>query len=159
VLGTLLRHKTAFAYKTFRDIVMAEPPVLNLGKDNWQTNSRGYYDRTAGTSLLAGLSDTLQLTRSILPDLLPLINLDDYKYPIMSLLGEMVDSGLVKPDDYKSYLPKFLLEAKQEWKKQVITEKQEAIHKAEAEWKEKNMISLSYSADGEDEDDGNGSLE
>lgn len=157
-LGTLLRQKTPYAYKTFRDIVMAEPPVLNLGSNN-QASVYGYYDQTTGMNLLGGLSDTLKLTRTILPDLMPLINLDDYKRPMMSLLGEMVDSGLVKADDYKLYFSKFLLEAKQEWKKQVITEKQKAIRKAETDLKEKNTGYLSYRLDETEEDDGNDGLE
>ena len=49
----------------------------------------------------------------------------------MRLLGEMVDSNLVKPKDYETYFSKFLLEAKQELKKQAIAEKKKAIQKAE----------------------------
>jgi len=49
-------------------------------------------------------------------------NLDDYEKPIMNLLEEMVDSNLLKPKDYEIYFSKFLIEAKQELKKQVIAE-------------------------------------
>ena len=69
------------------------------------------------------LSDTLQLTKAILPDLLPLLNLEDYKSSIMKMLGKMVDSGLVQPTDYEIYYSKFLIEAKQELRKQSIAEK------------------------------------
>lgn len=155
VLATLLRQKTGYAYSAFRDIVMAEPPVLDI---NTGTGQQLYADRTSGSILLDGLSDSLQLTRTIMADILPLINLDDYKYPVMSLLGQMVDSGFVKADDYKPYFSKFLLEAKQELKKQVIAEKQKAIHKAEEDKKGKVQNYLSYRPE-EEEDGGNDNLE
>lgn len=158
VLGTLARQKTSYAYKTFRDIVMAEPPVLNINTRNTQVMSYGASERSGGNNILSGLDDSLKLSRTIMTDILPLINLDDYKYPVMSLLGQMVDSGLVKPDDYKIYFSKFLLEAKQELKKQVIAEKQKAIHKAEQEKKGKAQSFMSYQPE-EGEDGGNESLE
>ena len=83
------------------------------------------------------MSDSLELTKTILPDLLPLLNLEDYKSPIMDLLGEMADSNLLRPSDYVMYYNKFLLEAKQELKKQSIAEKKAAIEKAEASKEDK----------------------
>jgi len=58
-------------------------------------------------SFLDELSDSLALTRTILPDLLPLMNLEDYKTSIMNLLEQLVDSNLVKPKDYEQYFSKF----------------------------------------------------
>lgn len=160
VLGALLRQKTSYAYSIFRDIVTTEPPVLNLEIENWRraSNTSNYYDRS-GFSLLSSLDDSLRLTRTILPDILPLINLDDYKYPIMSLLGDMVDSGFVKTDDYKQYFAKFLMEAKQEWKKQSILEKQRSIQKAEEKLKEPTVNYFNYRNQSEEDDRGNDKLE
>src|SRR6218665_439753 len=158
VLESLLRQRSAYSYRIFRDIVMAEPPVMNLNTDNRRTASVDYYDRAGSTNLLGGLSDSLKLTRTILPDILPLINLDDYKYPVMSLLGEMVDSGLVKRDDYKLYYSKFLLEAKQEWRRQVLAEKQKSIHKAKEELKGEDPGYFSYRNENVEEDGGNDNL-
>ena len=76
------------------------------------------------------LYDSVQLTRTILPDILPLVNLDDYKWKTMRLLGRMIDSNLVKPEDYEIYFSKFFIEAKQELKKQRISEKRKLIKKA-----------------------------
>jgi hypothetical protein len=90
------------------------------------------------------LYDSLQLTRTILPDLLPLMTLDDYKKPIMHLLRKMVDSDLVKAKDYEIYFSKFLIEAKQELKKQAIEEKKSAIEKAEGEKTEAKSANLLY---------------
>ena len=87
---------------------------------------------------------------------MPLLNLDDYKHPMMNLLGRMIDSNLVKSSDYEMYFTKFLLEAKQEMKKQVIAEKKKAIEKAE-ENKSENPHT-SFSPKNNDNDRGNDAL-
>ena len=160
-LENLLQHQTQYAYNIFRDIVNAEPPVLIA-------SSGSYSDYSYTSPLLAyrtgfsydngkfldELSDSLKLTRSILPDLLPLLNLEDYKSSIMKLLGEMVDSSMLKPRDYEMYFSKFILEAKQELKKQSIAEKKKAIEKAEENKEEKKTSSY----DDGDKDSGNDDL-
>ncbi|MBK9937306.1 MAG: TraB/GumN family protein [Chitinophagaceae bacterium] len=162
-LESLLQHKTQYAYNVFRDIINTEPPVL--------INSIGdYADYRYYSPLLAAsgsgfdngkfldeLSDSLKLTRTILPALLPLLNLEDYKSAIMKLLGEMVDSNLVKPKDYEMYFGKLMIEAKQELKKQSIAEKKKAIEKAEVDKEEKKVSVYSYYDDA-DKDTGNDDL-
>lgn len=163
VLENLLQQKTTTAYRTFRDIINAEPPVLDFGVDNYSDYS--YANRVnpylAGYSFDDGkfldeLSDSLKLTRTILPDLLPLLNLEDYKSSIMKLLGEMVDSNLVTSKDYEIYYSKFMLEAKHELKKQAIAEKKLAIAKAEESKTEKKPAS--YYDEEDDNDSGNDDL-
>jgi hypothetical protein len=56
----------------------------------------------------------------------------------------MVDSNLVKAKDYEIYFSKFLIEAKQELKKQTIEEKKSAIEKAEGEKTETKSANLLY---------------
>ncbi|HEU4471252.1 MAG TPA: hypothetical protein VFR58_09220, partial [Flavisolibacter sp.] len=82
-------------------------------------------------SFLDDLTDTLKLTAGIFPDILPLININDYERPMMNLMGTLIDSSLISARDYESYQSKFLLEAKQELKKQVIKEKNRSIEKAQ----------------------------
>src|SRR5688572_31098627 len=135
ILEVLLQQQTQYAFNTFRDIITNEPPVLNINTGNsWSSTGRNYrngsYDYDNG-NFLDELYDSLALTRTILPELLPLMNLDDYKVSIMHLLGRMADSNLVKAKDYETYFSKFFLEAKQELKKQSISEKKKAIRKAE----------------------------
>ncbi|HEX7848046.1 MAG TPA: TraB/GumN family protein, partial [Chitinophagaceae bacterium] len=165
-LENLLQQRTQYAFNTFRDIVVSEPPILNSQAGRGWTaypplSSLGNYFRGLGNynnnSFLDELHDTLKLTRSILPDLLPLVNLEDYKSPIMRLLGQLIDSNLVKPKDYEIYFSKFLIEAKQELKKQAIAEKTKAIQKAEDSKKEKKAAP-SYYPGNEDEDQGNDDL-
>jgi hypothetical protein len=171
ILEAMLRHRTDHAYKIFRDIVTADPPVLNVGDNNYN------YDVTINYSMFSGgrtghsrglsfsyfngqffdeLSDTLKLTRTILPDLLPLINLDDYEKPVMNLLEQMVDSNLIKPKDYEIYFSKFLIEAKQLLKKQAIAEKKRQIEKEENKKEDKQDYAYRLN---EDSDYGNTELE
>lgn len=160
VLESLLQHKTAYSYNTFRDIINAEPPVLDFSSSNdydnydyrslsllrYQTKNYSYDNG----NFLDELSDSLKLTKTILPDLLPLVNLADYKNTIMKLLGEMVDSNLVSPKDYDMYFSKFLIEAKQELKKQSIAEKKKAIEKAEESKDDKKLLSRFSDQDAKD---------
>jgi uncharacterized protein YbaP (TraB family) len=132
-LKTLLGQKTAYSYAVFRDIMASEPPVLQISSGGNTVNySMNDYEPGEREDLfLSALYDSLALVKPILPGLLPLVNLDDYKYPVMGLLAAMVDSNLVTANTYESYFNKFLIEAKQELKKQAIADKQRAILEAE----------------------------
>lgn len=159
LLEVLLQQKTQYAFNVFRDIMTNEPPVLDVSSgrgasdysplfnNEMKSFSRRYsYDNG---SFMDELQDSLKQTRTILPGLLPLLNLDDYKTSMMQLLGEMVDSNLVSHKDYEMYFSKFLIEAKQELKKQAIAEKQKAIEKAEQGKEDKKNSGNTY--DKEDE--------
>jgi uncharacterized protein YbaP (TraB family) len=165
-LETLLQQQHPYSFSVFRDIITVEPPVLNVNTGN---RSRGYsasylsrYSRSyargynySNGSFLDELYDSLSLTKTILPDLLPLLNIDDYEQTMMKLLGQMVDSNLVTPKDYQPYFSKFLIEAKQELKKQAIAEKNKAIKKAESDKDDRKGL-----RDDDDEKDyGNDDLE
>jgi uncharacterized protein YbaP (TraB family) len=148
VLEKLLKQQTAYSYGIFRDIVTNEPPVITSSSNNNYMDMTFQRYNVDDGNFMDDLNDSLALTRTILPELLPLMNLDDYKRPMMELLGSMVDSNLVKPKDYETYFSKFFLEAKQELKKQAIAEKKKAIAAAEKE-KEDNA----GSSDSDDERD------
>lgn len=157
VLQGLLAHRNDYSFELFRTIIASEPPVLDFSSDYEYDYARPVYSGNRNYAMsgypgngnfLERLSDSLELTKKILPDLLPLLNLEDYKSPIMDLLGEMADSNLLRPSDYVMYYNKFLLEAKQELKKQSIAEKKAAIEKAEASKEEqKNRNSREDEAD------------
>lgn len=152
VLENLLQQKTAAAFNTFSEIINNDPPVLDIKTNDYSYTSAdlpGLYRQSYSGDdgkFLDEMSDSLQLAKTILPDLLPLLNLDDYKKPIMQLLGQMIDSQLAKPADYEMYYSKFLVEAKQELKKQKIAEKRKAIELAE-----KNKKGDKSSSDAEDD--------
>ena len=138
-LEALLQQQTQYAFNVFKNIIVTEPPILEKSTGNeWDYNTflklpsingRNFNYKDGG--FLDELYDSLALTRTILPDLMPLINLDDYERPMMNLLARMVDSNLVSYKDYEIYFSKFFIEARQEMKKQAILEKKKAIEKAE----------------------------
>ena len=154
-LAALVNQETQYSINLFKNIITSEPPVLdteNSNQNNYRTYSyRNIYANSdlSGGGFLNQLYDSLQLTRTILPDLLPLMTLDDYKKPIMHLLRRMVDSNLVKAKDYEIYYSKFLIEAKQQLKKQAIEEKKSAIEKAEGEKTETKTANLYRRNDGD----------
>ena len=162
ILETLLQQETQYAYNTFKEIMINEPPVLDIDEPasspgySSSTNSRRRYDYE-NDGFMDDLYDSLKLTKTILPDILPLINIDDYRNGVMQLLAVMVDSNLLDKKTYEIYLSKFLIEAKQELKKQAITEKQKAIVKAEMK-KEDNKGSATVSGTDEDRGSGNEKL-
>lgn len=152
-LEALLSQKTAYSYGVFKNIMLDEPPVLQTSSmggsrrrfepppvfHDLRIDATVTVDATRGRSdFLSPLGDSLQLTQAIFTDLLPLINLDDYKPSMMRLLKTLVDSNRIAAKDYDAYLPKFLLEAKQEMKKQQIKEKSRAIVQAQQDDDEKD---------------------
>lgn len=139
-LETLLAQRTSYAYQVFAGILQEDPPVLDVSVNDkdYTTASFGNLSwRKVGQSVrltqngyfFDNLRDSLQLTAGIFKSLLPLIAVDDYKQPVIALLRILVDSALIKPADYETYLSKFILEAKQGLKKQLIQEKAKAIEK------------------------------
>ena len=138
-LESLLQQHTQYSFSVFRDIVTAEPPVMDVSSGNsdfslsrfhFNVNSIWGSGNDNNGDFWDDLYDSIRLTRTILPGMLPLLNLDDYKWRTMRLLGRMIDSNLVSASDYETYFSKFLIEAKQELKKQAISEKKKMIKKA-----------------------------
>jgi uncharacterized protein YbaP (TraB family) len=171
-LEALLMQETSYAFQVFRDIMIADPPVLEV---NNSANSRSYalvytkkrairnylktfrdldidYNEFGRSSFFDYLSDSIELTSSIFKGLLPLINIHDYEQPIMELMGNLVDSNRISPQDYELYQPKFLIEAKQLLKKQMINEKSKSIEKAQLDDETKNYFN------GSEENNGNNQL-
>ena len=145
VLETLLQQSTAYSCKIFAGILETDPPVLSSTSASYKSSfmrrrNRIAFDTFSSEADLAendgsffnNLSDSLQLTAGIYKSILPLINLDDYKEPVMALTASLLDSNMIAAKDYGIYLPKLLIEAKQLLKRQVIEEKTKAIEKAQA---------------------------
>jgi len=138
-LETLLEQKTKYAFGQFRNIMENDPPVFESQSDNLnQILSIGrefrYFQETTVSSssgFMSALHDSLQLAAGVLPGLLPLVNIDDYRDAVMDLLTELVDSGYIDKRAYDVYFSKFFVEARLELKKQLIGEKKKAIDIAE----------------------------
>jgi hypothetical protein len=161
ILNALLNQRTKAAFLTFKELVLQEPPIM----DEDYTYARPfraatmYMDyaiagKTPKKSAYYGrwspLWDTLSLTKVVFPDILQLMNIDDYRNDIMNLLVTMVDSGYLKATDYETSFPKIYLEAKQLLKKQLAKENKAKMEKA-ARKDASPTVSL-YSGYEEDED-------
>lgn len=86
------------SYKTLAKIINDDPPIFENATDV--------------SYLFASLSDSLQLTRNILPQILNLANLDDYKQRVYNLLTIMLDSSIISTKEYKSLYNKIFFDAK-----------------------------------------------
>ncbi|MBI2729775.1 MAG: TraB/GumN family protein [Sphingobacteriales bacterium] len=155
ILETLLSQKTTTAYRLFKDIMLEEPPVLENNNGYGLNVPRRYYDITIKgrgsyykSGLFSYLYDSAQLTKTLFPEFLALMTLDDYKPKIMDLLSSLVDSGFIKATDYQEYYNKFWLEAKQELRKQSIAEKTKSIEKKQEELDDKKPV-VTFTTDDE----------
>jgi len=169
VLQTLLVMQTKKSFIAFKDLIINEPPVVIAGNNY---NNYDYADVIGKMGKLSKqlakaksnygdydgnwfpLYDTLSLAKVVFPEILQLINLDDYKGNAMELLTTMVDSGYLEAKDYDQYFSKFYAEAKQELKKEKSRESQKAIAKAEKVNKGDEEESTYYNR-GSDGDSGN----
>jgi len=160
VLDALLNMRTAGSFTAFSNLLLNEPPALTSGNsdddndytgfnmnmmldafndDDESGSGRRYYSYHWGP-----LYDTLALSATIIPDLLNLITLDDYKDDVLELLSYAVDSGYIKAETYKQYFNKFLLEAKQQLKKQVAREHEEELNKLQNEDDDTDTYNYGY---------------
>lgn len=143
ILDALLDQKTTASFLAFKDLIIQEPPISAESPMGWDIYARPYSlfrsyshtfrladidTRTLGT--WSDLYDSLKLTKKIFPDILQLMNIDDYKRNVLNLLTVMVDSGQLKAADYETYFSKLYLDGKQLLKKQTATEEKKNIEKA-----------------------------
>lgn len=166
VLETLLRQETEMSFRQFRDIVMNEPPIIEKSGNDYGDNfsrimelyrnmgmMEDFFASRQNGSFFDELSDSLKLSKTILPDLLPLLNLEEYRKPLMKLMSEMIDSSLLSATDYSMYYSKFMLEARMAYRKLLADARTRSMAKALKEQEGAGMYSNFYS-DNEEDDSG-----
>jgi len=170
ILDALLSQETKESFAAFKDMMLQNPPISDEESVGYSTSivrdvviarSSSMVYRSGGShhnGTWGPLYDTLALTKTILPGLVQLITIDDYKDDILNLLTELVDSGYVKAEDYESYFNKIQLDAKQALKKQIAREESSKIEKASNKDKSGARIYGAYDDDAED-DEGNSKLQ
>lgn len=104
VFRALAHHKTLPAYQLLKGMLVQDPPVFENGSEY--------------SYLFQDLRDSLPLAKTLLPDLLQLATVDDYKFNIQSLLATLVDSGYLRSTDFESYFSQLYFDARIQWKKQ-----------------------------------------
>jgi Uncharacterized protein conserved in bacteria len=133
ILNALLTQRTTASFKTFKELILQEPPIVDE-ETTYRSSRASSSVITVSFANMEGprkmtwygrwyqLYDTLPLTKQIFPDILQLMNIDDYRNDVMNLLVTMVDSGHLHAADYEPYFPKIYLEARQQLKKQLAKE-------------------------------------
>ncbi|MDB5284108.1 MAG: lipoprotein, partial [Bacteroidota bacterium] len=107
ILTSLAKMKTADAITLYGKLITSEPPLSDDQKD---------FDR-----VFAPLYDSLLLAKTLYPELLDLMPIEEYKYQVFTLLANLVDSNQVKPAVYKNYKGIILNQAKLEIKREAAT--------------------------------------
>jgi len=87
ILKGLLNKKEKDTYKEFLSLLSKDLPL----------------ERYAVKSLFYSYQDSLQLKKSLFPELLQYTTVQEYKEPIYGLLAMLKDSSLIKPKVYKKY--------------------------------------------------------
>ncbi|MGE5107318.1 MAG: TraB/GumN family protein, partial [Sphingobacteriales bacterium] len=96
ILETLLSQQTTASYRLFKEIMLEEPPVIeNNNYNNNMRNGRTNFGvspmkRYYKNNLFDYLYDSAQLTKTLFPEFLVLLTLDDYKPKMMNLLSNLV---------------------------------------------------------------------
>lgn len=106
VLQQLVRQRTRESYAGFKDYLLQDPPVSTGDYSYDYTNNFFTYE------------DSLELLKTLFPEILQLTTLEDYKKDINSVLVKLVDSGKIAPQDYESYFSMILFDARIALKKQ-----------------------------------------
>jgi uncharacterized protein YbaP (TraB family) len=166
ILQALLSQKTKASFITFKDLVIQEPPIVDDEiYDYRETRARavitsGRYERNVHfNSPWDDLYDTLSLAKSIFPDFLQLMHVDDYREDVLELLVAMVDSGYLQAKDYETYFSKIYVDGRQLLKKQLAREDKEKMDKAAAKDRRSNMYYGGYAEEDREMDAGNSELD
>lgn len=144
ILNALLSQRSKASFKAFQELILQEPPLVEEEEGGYRNN----YPRVLLESSVRNrrrsaipvnkfygkkwpeLYDSLALTKTIFPEFLQLLTVDDYKEGVVDLLQVMVDSSYLKASDYDNYFTKIYLDAKQLSKKQKAREEREKMAKS-----------------------------
>jgi hypothetical protein len=108
ILQSLVQRQTAESYSLFKQYILQDPPV----SDNDYSYDNNFWEN----------EDSLNLLKTLFPDILQLTNLEDYKDKVTSLLVKLVDSNKLAAADYETYFSKILFDARIALKKQMLKE-------------------------------------
>ncbi len=127
ILHVLAKHQTQESCQVLKNIFLNETPIFASRQDL--------------KSVFYALSDSLELTRTMFPDLLKLASLADYKESVYSLLAQLVEKKQIPVSTYESYLNQIVYDARTEAKRQFAQEEERQI---EEEAREEEDPDYSY---------------
>jgi uncharacterized protein YbaP (TraB family) len=162
ILQALLSQKTKESFQAFKDLIIQEPPIVDEDVYDYRRERfrmaggarRG--NSSYSYSPWSELYDTLSLTRTIFPDFLQLLHVDDYKEEVLDLLVTMVDSGYLQAKDYETYFSKIYVDGRQLLKKQMAREDKARMERVAAKDRRQNSF---YNDETRVEDSGNPDLD
>jgi hypothetical protein len=144
ILKAMLSQKNKAGFQAFKDLMLQEPPIIESDNSNYNYYARRSNNRTVDIITAAPsvdfsyssyrgnwhqLYDSLALTRTLFPDMLQFLNIDDFKNETLELMHVLADSGYLKGTDYESYLSKLYLDGRQLLKKQIAMENKRNMQK------------------------------
>ncbi len=104
VIIALARLRNKSAYNELKHLLIMDPPVFD--------------NRSQMNELFGLLNDSLKISKTLLPDILQLISLDDYKPYVYKLLESLADSNLLAAKDLEQNFSKIFFDSKIDLKKQ-----------------------------------------
>ncbi len=123
ILSCMLGIQTKESYGVFKKFFLQDPPLeVNSYSDDYDSKFNFYE-----------IEDSLDLAKTLFPEILQLTSIDDYESKVMGLLQTLVDSSKITNAEYESYSSKLLFDAKIALKKQLIKEEKIAKDKLESE--------------------------
>jgi uncharacterized protein YbaP (TraB family) len=102
VLKGLASLHTKEGYAVYKQYLLQDPPVET---GSYEDNFMEY-------------EDSLELVKTLFPEILQLTSLDDYKSTVNGMLVRLVDSSRITAKEYESYFTKILFDARIALKKQ-----------------------------------------
>ncbi|WP_054852214.1 TraB/GumN family protein [Olleya sp. ITB9] len=100
VLRSLLDTKTKKSYNTFLKLMDKDLPLSG-----------------SISSMFYNYKDSLQLKKTLFPDLMEYTTIEEYKEPIYELLSRLKDSSLIRTKDYKKFKKQIIKDGKIEVKR------------------------------------------
>ncbi len=119
ILQAMARQRTLNAYKAIKPIIATDIPI-----------SDNSYDME---NLLYSFSDTLKLTKNLLPELIELTTIQEYKNSAYSIISQMKDSSIITIADYAPIHNRLITESRIEYKRTMASLTKEKNYEYEGE--------------------------
>ncbi len=107
ILKAIAKQRNQAAYNAIKPILADDIPISD---SDYEMND-----------MLYEFSDSLELTKYILPELLDLTNIYEYRNTAYSMISRMKDSGVISEKDYASIQEKLIYETNIEYKRMMAS--------------------------------------
>jgi uncharacterized protein YbaP (TraB family) len=116
ILEALARQQSEKAFKSIKPILALDIPISDNAYDMRQ--------------MLYAFGDSLKLTKIILPELIELTGITEYRNTAYNMISRMKDSGIITVNDYASIHDKLVKETKIEYKRMMASLTKENSNKS-----------------------------